>query len=120
MARRGEEHWAAYNDDQMSRRTRPLCEELIALAGDTPRDFTQVWTLVCESLRPGAWLAVNLLGERDSWAGAPDETFFGEAAARTLFDGLQLLRFTEEDGPGDSYSGQKHGHVFDVISRSRS
>ncbi|WP_307834757.1 class I SAM-dependent methyltransferase [Paractinoplanes lichenicola] len=31
---RGGEHWAKYNDSQREREVRPLCAELIAMAGD--------------------------------------------------------------------------------------
>ncbi|ROP27711.1 methyltransferase family protein [Couchioplanes caeruleus] len=195
MVARTEEHWAAYNDDQHDRQPRPLCEELVALAGHgegrpaldigcgagvetstllragwrvhaidsapgtpervwrtvgdrdgltievndlstlgelpavdlvyagyslpylAPRDFPRIWAMIRKSLRPGAWLAVNLFGERDSWASNPSETFLTEAAARSLFDGLHIVRFVEEDAPGESYSGLKHWHVFDVIAR---
>src|SRR3982750_3460898 len=34
MTVRGGEHWAEYNDSQRGREVRPLCAELIALAGD--------------------------------------------------------------------------------------
>lgn len=191
------EHWVAYNDGQSGRKTRPLCEDLIALAGpgagrnaidlgcgagvetrallqagwrvfavdaapgtrrrvlDTidgidpaaltievidlhalqelpaadliyagyslpyvhPADFPRVWRLIRASLRPGAWLAVNLSGERDSWAGNSEETFLSETVARALFAGLDVVRFAEEDQQGPSYSGSKHWHVFDVIAR---
>jgi trans-aconitate methyltransferase len=194
---RTKEHWATYNDDQRNRRPRPLCEELVALAGHgagrqavdigcgagvetstllragwrvhaidsapgtrervsqtvgedyrddltietmdlsalaelpaadliyagyslpylAPHGFRRVWTTIRDSLRPGAWLAVNLFGERDSWASSPAETFLAEPKVRALFDGLDVMRFAEEDAPGDSYSGPKHWHVFDVIAR---
>jgi hypothetical protein len=196
VARTGE-HWATYNDDQRNRRPRPLCEELVALAGNgegrqaldigcgagvetstllragwrvhaidsapgthdrvlqtvgedygddltieamdlsaraelpaadltyagyslpflAPHDFRRMWTAIRDSLRPGAWLAVNLFGERDSWASNPGGTFLAETGVRALFDGLDIMRFAEEDAPGNSYSGPKHWHVFDVIAR---
>jgi trans-aconitate methyltransferase len=34
MSARGGEHWADYNDHQLGRAPRPLCTELITLAGD--------------------------------------------------------------------------------------
>ncbi len=33
VATRTKEHWATYNDDQRTRQPRPLCDELVALAG---------------------------------------------------------------------------------------
>jgi trans-aconitate methyltransferase len=189
--------WAAYNDHQVDREVRPLCRNVIALAGngagraaidfgcgagvetralleagwsvhalDTahntsarvlkttagvgqerltidvedfhgrialpptdlfyagyalpfvhPDKFPEVWTVIRNSLRPGAWVAVDLFGERDAWAGSPNMTFLTELGARTLFDGLEVLRLTEEDQDGPAYSGPKHWHIFRVIAR---
>ncbi len=60
---------------------------------------------------------MNLFGERDSWASNPGETFVAAVEVRALFDGLDVMRFAEEDAPGNSYSGPKRWHVFDVIAR---
>jgi trans-aconitate methyltransferase len=194
---RTDAHWAAYNDHQTGREVRPLCDELIALAGEGgrrfaidfgcgagvetrallragwhvyaidgapgtrqrvltttegsdqarltievsdfhdlaelpaadlvyagyslayihPRTFPVVWSLIRASLRPGAWLAVNFFGERDSWAANPEETFLSEARARALFDGLDIVSFSEQDEDGPAYGGPKHWHVFNVIAR---
>ena len=83
-----------------------------------PEDFEAVWRQVRASLRPGGWLAVNLLGDRDEWAGTAGETFLGEAGVRRLLDGLDVLKFDEEDADGPAWSGTKHWHVFHVIARS--
>jgi hypothetical protein len=79
--------------------------------------FHPVWRLIRTRLRPGAWPAVNLFGERDSWSGSHDEVFLDVSAARALFDGLDVLRFTEVEEDGPTYSGTKHWHTFDVIAR---
>jgi trans-aconitate methyltransferase len=89
-----------------------------------PAEFTRFWGLLRLALRPGGWLAVDLLGDHDSWA-APDDpaghgarsTFLSAAAARQLFDGLELLRFTETEEDGPAFSGPKHWHRFEVIAR---
>lgn len=83
-----------------------------------PAAFHRVWSLIRGSLRPGAWLAVNLFGERDSWAATPGETFLTRAAVQELLSGLRVVRLAEEDAPGDSWSGPKHWHVFDVIAQA--
>ncbi|MFF5296610.1 class I SAM-dependent methyltransferase [Paractinoplanes globisporus] len=83
-----------------------------------PDDFARLWPLIRESLRPGAWLAVTLLGDRDEWAGTPGETFLAEPAVRGLVDGLDLHRLTEEDADGPAFGGTKHWHVFHVIARA--
>jgi trans-aconitate methyltransferase len=59
-----------------------------------PSLFSHVWRLVRTSLRPGAWLAVDLFGERDAWANDPEMTFFTEASARALLDGLAPIPLT--------------------------
>jgi trans-aconitate methyltransferase len=82
-----------------------------------PDEFTRFWDLLRSTLLPGGWLAVNLFGVRDSWAGSPTGTFLTEDAARGLFDGMEIVAFQEEDKDGDAYSGPKHWHVFDVIAR---
>jgi trans-aconitate methyltransferase len=90
-----------------------------SLPYQSPQQFHRLWTLVLSSLRPGGWLAANLFGERDSWAGAAGMTFFSDTAARRLFDGLEVVRWTEVDEEGAAFSGPKHWHVFDVIARRR-
>ncbi len=82
-----------------------------------PADFPALWQRVRTALRPGALLAVNLFGDRDSWAGSPDMTFQTRAEAEELVDGLEVVRFDEEDSDGQSFSGPKHWHVFDLIAR---
>jgi len=57
-----------------------------------PDDSARIWGLIRSSLRPGAWFAGNLFGERDSWADNTDETFFSAEAARALFEGTTTVR----------------------------
>jgi trans-aconitate methyltransferase len=81
-----------------------------------PESFHRVWELLRAALRPGGVLAVNLFGERDSWAGEPGMTFLTDAAARMLFDGLEIISWDQEDGEGPAFSGPKHWHVHDVLA----
>ncbi|MFF2620648.1 class I SAM-dependent methyltransferase [Oerskovia jenensis] len=83
----------------------------------SPDDFPRVWAAIRRALRPGAWLAVNLFGVHDSFAGTTDGTFLTRAEAEALMDGLDVVTFREEDEDGPSFSGPKHWHVFDVIAR---
>ena len=83
-----------------------------------PERFRRVWAAIRGGLRPGGLVAVNLLGDRDEWAGTPGETFLAEAEVRALFDGLEIVHFAEEDADGPAYGGPKHWHVFDVIARA--
>jgi trans-aconitate methyltransferase len=82
-----------------------------------PDLFPDMWTVIRNSLRPGAWLAADLFGERDAWAGSRNMTFFTEPSARVLFDGLELVRFTEEELDGPSFGGPKRWHLFRSIAR---
>ena len=82
-----------------------------------PRAFATLWSTVRSSLRPGGWFAGNLFGDRDSWADTLDGTFLTRLQARSLFAGLDVVRFEEEDADGRAFSGPKHWHVFDVIAR---
>ncbi|MEU4236971.1 methyltransferase domain-containing protein [Actinoplanes sp. NPDC026619] len=81
-----------------------------------PEGFERLWGMIRDSLRPGGWLAVDLLGDRDEWAGTPGETFLSEGAVRALVDGLDLVRLDEEDAEGPAYGGTKHWHVFHVVA----
>ncbi|MFJ4109605.1 class I SAM-dependent methyltransferase [Oerskovia enterophila] len=89
-----------------------------ALPYASPGDFPRVWAAIRRSLRPGAWLAVNLFGVNDSFAGTIEGTFLTREEAEALLDGLDVLAFREEDEDGPSFSGPKHWHVFDVIARA--
>ena len=88
-----------------------------ALPFQTRGSFDRLWPGLLSKLRPGGLLAVDLFGEHDSWAGDPAMTFLTAAEARSLVAGLAVERFTEEDGPGEAFTGPKHWHVFHVIAR---
>lgn len=82
-----------------------------------PSHFRDVWRTVREALPPGGWLAVDLLGDRDSWAGQRSMTFLDRETLDDLVQGLELVSLEEEDEDGASFSGPKHWHVFHVIAR---
>lgn len=88
-----------------------------ALPFTRPERFADTWARVRDALAPGGVLAVNLFGDRDSWAGEPRMTFATEAEARALFDGLEVVHFHVQDEDGMAFSGPKHWHVFDVVAR---
>ncbi|QDW62231.1 hypothetical protein [Oerskovia sp. KBS0722] len=52
------------------------------------------------------------------FAGTIDGTFLTRPAAEALLDGLDVIAFREEDEDGESFSGPKHWHVFDVLARA--
>ncbi|WP_427133528.1 class I SAM-dependent methyltransferase [Pseudarthrobacter sp. S9] len=82
-----------------------------------PEDFGRVWRMLLESLRPSGVIAVNLFGDRDSWADVPEWNFHTPADARALFEDLEILKFEVFDDDGQSFRGLKHWHIFDVIAR---
>jgi hypothetical protein len=73
--------------------------------------------MMLDSLRPAGVMAVNLFGDRDSWADIAEWNFHTEADASGLFDGLEILKFEVFDDGGQSFRGPKHWHIFDVIAR---
>jgi SAM-dependent methyltransferase len=87
-----------------------------ALSFITPESFPRFWRQVRDQLRPGGFLVINIFGVRDTWADAPDMTFVDRARLDELLAGLEVLAIDEEDADGDSFSGPKHWHVFDVIA----
>lgn len=80
--------------------------------------FRRVWTVIRSALRPGGVLAVNLFGVHDAWAGTDGMTFLDADEARTLFDGLEIVSWDEEDAEGPAYGGAKHWHVFHAVAVS--
>jgi hypothetical protein len=82
-----------------------------------PESFQRIWTLLRSAVRPGGWLAANVFGERDSWAGEDGLTFLSAEDARALADGWEIVSWYEEDEDGPAFSGPKHWHVFDLIAR---
>lgn len=82
-----------------------------------PDTFGGFWAVVLDALRRQGVVAVNLFGDRDSWADIPEWNFHTEAAARQLFAGLEILKFDVYDADGQSFRGPKHWHIYDVIAR---
>lgn len=88
-----------------------------ALPFIAPDDFPSVWQRILEALAPGGWLAVDLFGDRDEWAGADGMTFVTRSQVEGLLDGLDVVRLDEEDEDGMAFTGPKHWHVFHVLAR---
>ena len=82
-----------------------------------PDTFGGFWAVVLDALRRQGVVAVNLFGDRDSWADIPEWNFHTEAAARQLFAGLEILKFEVYDADGQSFRGPKHWHIYDIIAR---
>lgn len=82
-----------------------------------PADWPRMWEAVRAALRPGTWLAVNLFGDRDSWAAEPAMTFWTRREVDALLAGLDVVSLDETEEDGRAVSGPKHWHVFDVVAR---
>jgi SAM-dependent methyltransferase len=82
-----------------------------------PRQFPAVWAQIRRALVPGAILAGQLFGTRDSWAGDPGMTFHNRAEVISLLDGLEILELRESERDGEAYSGPKHWHTYDILAR---
>lgn len=84
----------------------------------TRRDrFAETWRTVVDAVRPGGWLAVNLFGDRDSWAPTHGGTFLGDDEVDELLTGLEVVHHEVEEYDGAAFSGPKHWHVHNVVAR---
>ncbi len=84
-----------------------------------PEAFPGLWGRIRAALRPGGLLACDLFGERDTWAGEPHLTFLARARVVGLLEGMDLLHLEESEEDGNSFSGPKHWHTFQVVARAR-
>lgn len=82
-----------------------------------PDTFGRFWAVLLDALRRRGVVAVNLFGDRDSWAGIPEWNFHTEPEARQLFAGLEIVKFEVYDADGQSFRGPKHWHIYDVVAR---
>lgn len=89
-----------------------------ALPFQRPEVFARTWALIRAALEPGALLAVNLFGPRDTWAADPAITTHTTDEARALLAGLEILTVREEEREGHAVGGPKHWHVLDLVARA--
>lgn len=83
-----------------------------------PDRFDGAWARIRGAVRPGGILAVELFGDRDSWAGDPGMTFHSRAEVERLTAGMEIVLLEEREFDGPSGRGPKHWHRFEVISRA--
>lgn len=98
----------------------PPCELVYAgysLPFIAPAHCEAVLARLTAALRPGGRLAGQLFGDRDSWRVKPAMSFQTRAQALALLAPLELEVFREREEDGNSFSGPKHWHIFDVIAR---
>jgi SAM-dependent methyltransferase len=98
----------------------PPCDFLYSgyvLSFLAPEAFERFWAAARAALRPGGFVVVNVFGDRDTWAGETGMTFIDRATVDRLVAGLEVVEVLEEDKDGDSFSGPKHWHLFDIVAR---
>lgn len=84
-----------------------------------PAAWDGFWNLIRSSLRPGAVFSGQIFGDRHSWASIPDRTHHTSEQARALFEGLELIRFDEEEKDAESFEGDPmHWHLFHIVARA--
>ncbi|MFD5822174.1 class I SAM-dependent methyltransferase [Nesterenkonia xinjiangensis] len=86
-----------------------------------PTALATLWERILAALHPGGVLAVNLLGDRDSWAhgdtAVAGMTFHRRNEVEAMMSGLGILQLEEHEFDGPSGRGPKHWHRYDVIAR---
>ena len=83
-----------------------------------PDYFDRLWANIAASILPDGRFAGQLFGIRDSWANEPDMTFHSaEQVAALCAAGFEIDALDEKEADGQSFSGPKHWHVFDIIAR---
>lgn len=86
-----------------------------------PAAFDRTWAGIRTAVSGGGVLAVNLFGDRDTWAqpgsAIAEMTFHSREQVEALLAGLDVVELTEDEHDGPSGAGPKHWHTFDVIAR---
>jgi len=95
-----------------------LVHSAFALPFCPPEAFDRLWNLTIGCLRPRGVLAVDLFGDRDSWAGEDNDlTFQTRDEVDRLLASLDTIEVVEEENDGPAFSGPKHWHLFHVFAR---
>jgi SAM-dependent methyltransferase len=83
-----------------------------------PDGFDRLWANIASCIRPDGRFAGQLFGLRDTWANNPEMTFHSAAQVAALFAGrFETELLVEREDDGNSVSGPKHWHIFDLIAR---
>lgn len=96
-----------------------LINSSFALPLCPPDQFPALWRRIRASLKPGARIAFQLFGPRDSWARRePPPTIHDRTAVDALLSGLAVEMLDEEETDTTTPRGQqKHWHIFHVVAR---
>jgi trans-aconitate methyltransferase len=82
-----------------------------------PDAFDGLWGRLRAALRPGGLLACDLFADRDEWVGTSDMTFVTRDRVQDLVAGLDVRSLHEIEEEGQTFSGPKHWHTFQVVAR---
>lgn len=81
-------------------------------------DLPAVWQRLRAALKPGGVMAVDLFGDKDTWADRPKVATVTPAELEEMLEGLVVLDRDTRDEDGRSFSdGKKHWHVFSIVAR---
>ncbi|OCG74195.1 class I SAM-dependent methyltransferase [Microbacterium sediminis] len=112
---------AAVECADLANYTPPAADLVLACAAlpfIPPDRFDDAWARIRGAVRPGGILAVELFGDRDSWAGDPGMTFHSRADVEGLTAAIEIVLLEEREFDGPSGRGPKHWHRFEVIARA--
>ena len=82
-----------------------------------PSDFSDVWDRLVTAVDDDGLFVGQLFGDRDGWANRDDMTFHNRVEVAFLLREFDVLALREQERDGESFSGPKHWHVFDIIAR---
>lgn len=95
-----------------------LINSSFALPLVPPQDFPDLWDRMLNALRGGGRISCHLYGERDSWVGSPEITFFTKDGVEALLNPLDIEMFEEEEDDSKTPRGtEKHWHIFHIVAR---
>lgn len=89
-----------------------------ALPFATKEHFDAMWGKIVAALQPGGIFSGHFFGPKDSWADKLSIHSEQEIKKR-LFKNFGILSFSERKEQGNSASGPKFWHVFNVIARKK-
>lgn len=85
-----------------------------------PESFERVIKDIIGSLNLDGIFTGQFFGERDEWNGDPSMTFVTRQQAESLFSGIEIIKFEEEEKDSPTAMGDmKHWHIFHFIVRKK-
>lgn len=86
----------------------------------SPEHFDHFWNKIVKAVKPNGRVAVQFFGPNDSWAvDNPEMSFHSAEHINNMFDVFEIESFSEVDEAGQSTTGPKHWHIFEVIARKK-